>query len=94
MAPWCVRACSPGWAFPDAALMAEARALAASLMAKSATTLKGAKHLVNAGLRADLAAGLELEMAYVHTYATQEPDAMEGLLAFAENRRPRYREIG
>lgn len=83
-----------GKVVPAAALMAEARALAESLMEKSATALKGAKHLVNAGLRADLAAGLELEMAYVHNYATQEPDAMEGLAAFAEDREPRYREIG
>ncbi|MDP6708838.1 MAG: enoyl-CoA hydratase/isomerase family protein [Alphaproteobacteria bacterium] len=79
---------------PDDALMAEARALAERLLAHSPTALRGAKHLVNEGLKGALAAGLALEMDYVHNYATTEPDAMEGLRAFDERRKPNYKRGG
>ena len=40
--------------------------------------------------RTDLAAGLEIERCFVHNYATAEPDASEGLLAFKQKRKPRF----
>jgi enoyl-CoA hydratase/carnithine racemase len=52
--------------------------------------LKGAKHLANLTLTHDLKEGLKAEMAYVHTYATTEPSATEGLLAFRDKRRPAF----
>jgi enoyl-CoA hydratase len=79
---------------PDDELMAEARAMAERLLAHSPTALRSAKHLVNEGLKGDLAAGLALEMDYVHNYATTEPDAMEGLRAFDERRKPAYKRGG
>ena len=62
----------------------------AGLAAKSPAGLKGAKHLVNQGLRVGLASGLQLELDFVHAYATREPDAMEGLAAFRDKRAPRF----
>ena len=62
----------------------------AGLAVKSPAGLKGAKHLVNQGLRGSLASGLQLELDYVHGYATRDPDAMEGLLAFQDKRPPRF----
>jgi len=67
------------------------RALAAELATMSPAGHKGAKYLVNEGLRWDLDEGLEMEKAFVHRYATTEPDATEGLLAFAEKRKPVFR---
>jgi enoyl-CoA hydratase/carnithine racemase len=72
-------------------LLARADELAAGMASKSRAGLKGMKHLVNEGLRGELEAGLKLEIKYVHAYATTEPDATEGLLAFAEKRPPVYR---
>ena len=47
-----------------------------------------AKHLTNLTLTTDLATGLRREIEFVHRYATTEPDATEGLLAFKEKRKP------
>jgi enoyl-CoA hydratase len=52
------------------------------------------KHLVNAGMQRSLEEGLALEVDYVHRYATTDPDATEGLLAFGEKRKPVYRKRG
>ena len=60
------------------------------LAANSPLGLAGMKHLVNRGLRGDLASGLKMELDYVHDYATQSKDATEGLMAFAEKRKPRF----
>ncbi len=78
-------------AVPAAELEESAAALAERLTTMSAAGLKGAKFLVNEGLRGDLDEGLEMEKAFVHRYATTEPDATEGLLAFAEKRKPAFR---
>lgn len=90
----CERIGLVGEVVPDAQLMARAREIAARLLAGSRTGLTGMKHLVNAGMEGSLAAGLALEMDYVHRYATTDPDATEGLLAFAAKRRPVYRKGG
>ena len=73
---------------PDAELAAAASALAARLGEKSRIGLRGAKHLANLSLTADLATGLRREIDYVHRYATTERDATEGLIAFKEKRKP------
>jgi len=59
-------------------------------MASRPSPSQGIKHLVNEGLRMDLREGLELELRVMHDYATRSRDAMEGLLAFSEKRRPRF----
>jgi len=61
------------------------------LQQKSHAGRRGAKYLVNEGMKGSLANGLELELTYVHNYATTHPDAVEGLMAFKENRKPRFR---
>ncbi len=78
--------------FPDAELATLSMALCRAMARHSPAGLEGAKYLVNQGLRDDLQAGLQLELEFVHKYATTEPDAMEGLLAFKEKRPPVYGE--
>lgn len=72
-------------------LMTTVDALARKILAKSPAGVKGVKYLVNEGMRRSLEAGLELELAYVHEYATTCEDALEGLVAFAEKRPPRFK---
>jgi enoyl-CoA hydratase len=79
-------------AFPAAALMPAARRLAEEILAKSPAGLARAKRLVREGLGMDLARALRFEIDLVHEWATTHPDAMEGLAAFAEKRKPRFRE--
>lgn len=81
-----------GRVVPGERLMEEARALALKLAGRSRAGLRGAKKLVNEGLALPLADALELERRFVHAYATTEPDATEGLVAFAEKRPPRFRK--
>ncbi|MBT4690762.1 MAG: enoyl-CoA hydratase/isomerase family protein [Rhodospirillaceae bacterium] len=78
--------------FPDDELEAGSMALCQTMAKHSPAGLKAAKHLVNEGLRGDLQTGLRMELEYVHNYATTEPDAMEGLLAFRDKRQPDYRK--
>ncbi|MDB5430230.1 MAG: Short chain enoyl-CoA hydratase [Caulobacter sp.] len=66
--------------------------LIATMATKSRVGLRGAKHLANLTLSHDLEAGLKAEKAYVHSYATTEFDATEGLVAFKEKRRPAFKE--
>ncbi len=77
---------------PGDALRSRAIELAQQLLKLSPAALKGAKHLINEGLKVDLAQGLAMEMAYVHAHATTEVDAMEGLRAFNERRPPNYKQ--
>ncbi len=77
-------------AVPGERLLARADELARGLLARSPAGLRGVKHLVNRGLEGSLASGLALERDYVHAYATTEPDAIEGLVAFQEKRPPRF----
>jgi enoyl-CoA hydratase len=57
---------------------------------KSRVGLSGVKQLANATLSMDLDAGLKHEIEFVHRYATTEPDAIEGLIAFKEKRKPAF----
>ena len=63
-------------------------ALIGDLSRKSPLGLKGAKYLINTGGLNVRDAGLELELTYVHHYATTSHDAYEGLAAFKEKRDP------
>ena len=74
-----------------AELDAELARLTASLLEKSFSSRKAIKYLVNQGLKGSLAEGLQLEGAYVLHYETTDPDAHEGLVAFSEKRKPRFR---
>ncbi|MFZ5747623.1 MAG: enoyl-CoA hydratase/isomerase family protein [Pseudomonadota bacterium] len=75
---------------PDGALMAAADAWIDGLAKKSPVGLAGAKRLANLTLDTGYAEGLRAEIAFVHAYATTEPDATEGLIAFKEKRAPRF----
>jgi len=66
--------------------------LARSLLEKSAAALKGAKHLVNEGMTLERGKALAMEMDFVHDYATNHPDAMEGLRAFQEKRPAKFED--
>ena len=76
--------------FPDGELAAGSMALCQAMAKHSPVGLKGAKYLVNHGLEGDLQTGLRMELEFVHNYATTEPDAIEGLLAFKDKRPPEY----
>jgi enoyl-CoA hydratase len=76
---------------PDDELDAAVERLITRLSEKSRVGLRGAKHLANLTLTNDLSSGLRQEMDFVHRYATTEPDATEGLLAFKHKRKPVFR---
>ena len=73
---------------PHAELEAALDGLVEQLARKSRVGLASAKHLANKTLTSDLEEGLRYEMDFVLNYATTEPDATEGLLAFKEKRKP------
>jgi enoyl-CoA hydratase len=60
------------------------------LLHKSRVGLAGAKRLLNESRSRELPDGLQYEMDFVHRYATQESDAIEGLEAFRDKRKPRF----
>jgi enoyl-CoA hydratase/carnithine racemase len=74
----------------DAGLDEAVDALVTGLREKSRVGLRGAKHLTNMTLTTDLETGLKREIDFVHRYATTEPDATEGLVAFKEKRKPAF----
>ena len=74
----------------DDQLEAKTNELVAKLLAASQAGLRGAKHLINKGQQLDFHESLRMELEYVHNYATTHPDATEGLIAFAEKRKPRF----
>lgn len=75
---------------PAADLSTAARDLAQSLTEKSGAGVRGAKHLLRTAATTNLADGLAYEKNFVHRYATTEPDATEGLIAFKEKRKPKF----
>ncbi len=76
---------------PDDELDAAVERMIACLSEKSRVGLRAAKYLANLTLTNDLASGLRQEMDFVHRYATTEPDATEGLVAFKDKRKPLFR---
>ncbi len=74
-----------------AELASSARALAGEIVQKSAAGLAAAKRLLREGGEMSLDDALRFEMDVVHGWATRHPDAMEGLEAFAQKRKPRFR---
>jgi enoyl-CoA hydratase len=75
---------------PDAGLLDAAAEWVAGMAGKSPVGLAGAKRLANMTLDTPYEEGLREEIAFVHRYATTEPDATEGLIAFKEKRAPRF----
>ena len=82
--------CSSSRAACRPAIWAHVAELTTTLLEKSFSSRKAIKYLVNQGLKGSLAEGLHLEAAYTLHYETTDPDAHEGLMAFAEKRKPRF----
>jgi enoyl-CoA hydratase len=78
-------------AYPRAELETRVTALIGNLCSKSFSSRAAIKHLVGQSLRTQLDAGLVLEGATVEHYESTHPDAHEGLLAFAQKRKPEFR---
>jgi methylglutaconyl-CoA hydratase len=75
---------------PAAQVLESARQLAQEIAAHAPLAVRQAKHALDAAGDVPLAAGLDIEQkAYEHLLGTQ--DRLEGLLAFAEKRAPRYK---
>ena len=71
-------------------LMEEAKALARKLLSKSSVTLSYAKKAFNTGIDLNLAAQLDLDECYfARCFATE--DQKEGMKAFAEKRKPDFK---
>jgi enoyl-CoA hydratase len=77
-----------GEVVPAAELADAAMRLVDALAEKSPAGIRGAKHLTDKARTLPLVDGLRYERDYVHRYATTEPDATEGLLAFKDKRKP------
>jgi len=76
---------------PAAELETAALKFVDGLLEKSRVGVRGAKYLANLAMTTDLEEGLKREIAFVHDYATTEPDATEGLVAFKDKRKPAFR---
>jgi enoyl-CoA hydratase len=77
---------------PSEELLERCDTLAQEFSARSPSALIGAKRLVNEGAKLSLQDSLIYEMDYVHHYATTNSDAMEGLVAFSQKRKPVYKK--
>ncbi len=74
----------------DAALDTQTDALLRRLVDSSPLGLAGMKQLERIAATTDLQTGLKQELEFVWSYATTSSDATEGLIAFAEKRKPRF----
>ncbi|MFM9941364.1 MAG: enoyl-CoA hydratase/isomerase family protein [Hyphomicrobiaceae bacterium] len=81
-----------GQSVPLAELLPTARSLAETIREKSPSGIRGMKRLINQGYDMPFDAALRFEVAYAHGYASTDPDPMEGLIAFKEKRKPRFRQ--
>ncbi|HEX4518312.1 MAG TPA: enoyl-CoA hydratase/isomerase family protein [Gaiellaceae bacterium] len=79
-------------AVPDDSLDFETLRLAEQLTTRSPECIARMKRLVTIAAEEPLSRGLQLEREVVADYATTSPDALEGLLAFAENRLPVFED--
>jgi enoyl-CoA hydratase len=79
-----------GEVVPAAELMGAAMAYVTGMAEKSPVGVRGAKYLTNLTLTMPIEQGLKAEMDFVHNYATSEPDATEGLIAFRDKRKPAF----
>lgn len=61
-----------------------------TLLAKSYAGRVAMKQFVNHGLQMPLPAAIEMERLYALHHLTTHPDSLEGLLAFADKRKPSY----
>ena len=77
-----------GEVVPADALQRAAMRYVTDLAEKSPVGVRAAKHLTNLTLTMPMEEGLKYELAFVHRYATEEPDATEGLIAFKDKRKP------
>lgn len=76
--------------FPANKLLMECRKIAAMICENGPVAVEQAKYAINYGMETDLATGLAIESnAYLVTLPTE--DRTEGLNAFHEKRKPRYK---
>jgi enoyl-CoA hydratase/carnithine racemase len=76
---------------PDDQLLAEGLAFARSVAEKSPNSVRSVKHVINRGLETDLEAALRQERERCLIHCLTLPDSMEGIHAFAEKRKPRWK---
>lgn len=75
---------------PPEKVLETAHEMAIAIASQAPLAVRGAKHAVDTGLDAGIAAGLDIE-AQAYELLLGTADRLEGLQAFAEKRPPRYR---